>query len=286
MRYAFIQQHDQTWPTRFMCRVLQVQAGGYYAWRKRVPGQREVARLRLAEQIRRVHQQSGGRYGSPQVHGALRKQGIRCSCKTVAELMRVNALRSSRCRRFRVQTTDSRHPFPLAPNQLDQQFQQPDLDRVWVTDITYVPTDEGWLYLAAVMDLCSRRIIGWNTADHLRAELALQALQQAIHCRRPAAPLMHHSDRGVQYASADYRAVLDRHGIACSMSRSGNCYDNAAMESFFKTIKVELIYQEHYRTREEARAAIYSYIELFYNRQRLHSALGYRSPVEYEACFR
>ena len=284
MRYPFIQQHRTTWPVRTMCRVLQVRPSGYYAWTNRAPGRREVSRLQLIESIRKVHEQSGGRYGSPRVHRALRKEGLCCSEKQVARLMRQSQLRSSRCRRFRVHTTDSRHPYPLAENLLDRQFQQEKLDRVWVADITYVPTDEGWLYVATVMDLCSRRILGWATADHLRAELPLEALEQAIRQRCPSGELMHHSDRGVQYAGQDYQAALERQGITCSMSRSGNCYDNAAMESFFKSFKVELVYQEHYRTKEEARASIYPYIELFYNRQRLHSALGYRSPVEYEAC--
>jgi transposase InsO family protein len=284
MRYRFIQQQAGTWLVRTMCRILQVFSSGYYAWRERVPGERETKRLQLIESICKVHQQSLGRYGSPRVHRALRKEGVICSEKQVAKLMRENRIRSSRCRRFHVKTTESNHSYPPAENLLDRQFHQEKIDRAWVNDLTYVPTDEGWLYVATVMDLCSRRIIGWATADHLRAELPLAALEQAIRQRCPSAELMHHSDRGVQYACQDYQAVLEQHGITCSMSRSGNCYDNAAMESFFKTFKVELVYQEHYRTREEAHASIYPYIELFYNRQRLHSALGYRSPVEFEAC--
>jgi transposase InsO family protein len=196
--------------------------------------------------------------------------------------MRENSLRASRCRRFRVRTTDSHHAYPLAQNRLNRQFGVPKPDTVWVADLTYVATDEGWVYLAAVMDLCSRRILGWSTADHLRASLPLEAMEKALAARHPSAALMHHSDRGVQYACQEYQAVLKREGIQCSMSRSGNCYDNAAMESFFKTLKVELVYQGRYRTRWEARTSIYTYIELFYNRQRLHSALGYQSPVDYE----
>jgi transposase InsO family protein len=269
-----------------MCRVLQVRPSGYYRWRERVPGRRQIERLRLVESIRSVHQRSGGRYGSPRVYQALRKEGVRCSRNQVARLMQDHRIRATRCRRFRIRTTDSRHAFPLAENRLDRQFHPPTLDTVWAADLTYVATDEGWLYVATVMDLCSRRIIGWSTADHLRAALPLEALDNALRERRPGGELMHHSDRGVQYACGDYQAILERAGIQCSMSRSGNCYDNAVMESFFKTFKVELVYQDHYRTRQEARTEIYTYIELFYNRQRLHSALGYQSPVEFEARLR
>ena len=286
MRYAFLEQHGHAWPVRTMCRILQVRPSGYYRWRERVPGRRQVERLRLVEAIRTMHQRSGGRYGSPRVCQALRKEGIRCSRNQVARLMRENDLRASRSRRFRIRTTDSHHAFPLAENRLNRQFDPPKLNTVWAADLTYVPTEEGWLYVATVMDLCSRRIIGWSTADHLRGELTLEALERALSDRCPTTGLMHHSDRGVQYACREYQAVLERSGIQCSMSRSGNCYDNAAMESFFKTFKVELVYQDRYRTREEARTSIYTYIELFYNRQRLHSSLGYQSPVEYEARLR
>jgi putative transposase len=288
MRYVFIQDHHPQWPVRAMCQVLAVKPSGYYRWRRRMhkPSGREVDRLQLIEQIREVHQRSDGRYGSPRVHRQLRKQGRRCTRRTVEKLMKQQQIRSKRSRRFRVRTTDSNHPHPVAPNTLNRQFQQPrPLNTVWLTDITYVPTDEGWLYLAAVMDLASRRIVGWATADHLRTELPLAALHQALQ-QRPRVPgqeLLHHSDRGVQYACGDYQQILQQHGLDCSMSRVGDCYDNAVMESFFKTLKAELINHERYRTRKEAEASIYPYIELFYNHQRLHSALGYQSPVEYEA---
>lgn len=286
MRYAFIQQQAARLPVRTMCRLLAVHPSGYYAWTKRRsrPCQRQAQQLQLIESIRLVHQQSQGRYGSPRVHKALRKQGVVCSRKRVAQLMQQAQIRSTRHRRFRVRTTDSNHEHPLAANLLDRQFEQETINQAWVSDITYVATDEGWLYVASVMDLCSRRIIGWATAEHLRAELVTEALTKAIQQRCPTTEdLLHHSDRGVQYACGQYQAVLAQHGITCSMSRRGNCYDNASMESFFKTFKVELVYQEHYATREEARKSIYSYIEVFYNRQRLHSSLGYRSPAEYEA---
>jgi putative transposase len=282
MRYLFIQQHAGSLPVRTMCQVLQVGPSGYYAWTRRVPRQREIKRLQVVESIRSVHLQSRGAYGAPRVHQALRKQGVICSEKQVAKLMRENQIRSRRMRKFRVKTTDSNHPHQPAANLLDRKFDRQKLNEVWVADITYIATDEGWLYLASVMDLCSRRIIGWATADHLRTELASEALNLAIRARGLQRGLLHHSDRGVQYACQDYRAILERHGITCSMSRRGNCHDNASMESFFKTFKVELVHQERYATRKEANAAIYPYIELFYNRQRLHSSLGYCSPVEYE----
>jgi putative transposase len=284
MRYAFIQRHAGHLPVRATCRLLGVRPSGYYAWTRRRPPCRRAAReLQLIESIRLVHQQSQGRYGSPRVHQALKKRGVICSRKRVAELMRQAQIRSTRHRRFRVKTTDPNHGHPPAQNLLDRKFGREAINQAWVGDITYVATDQGWLYVASVMDLCSRRIIGWSTADHLRAELAEAALSMAIRERCPAEGLLHHSDRGVQYACGGYQAILERHGITCSMSRSGNCYDNASMESFFKTFKVELVYQEHYATREEARRSIHSYIEVFYNRQRLHSSLGYRSPAEYEA---
>jgi transposase InsO family protein len=283
MRYAFIQRQSAKLPVRTMCRLLEVRPSGYYAWTGRSPCAREAKKLQLTESIRLVHERSGGTYGSPRVYRALKQQGVACGRKRVAKLMRQERIRSTRHRRFRVKTTDGDHEHPLAGNLLDRRFEQEAINQVWASDITYVATDEGWLYVASVMDLCSRRIIGWSTADHLRAELATEALSMAIRARCPDEGLLHHSDRGVQYACGEYRAVLARHGITCSMSRGGNCYDNATMESFFKTFKVELVYQEHYATREEARRSIHSYIEAFYNRQRLHSSLGYRSPAEYEA---
>jgi putative transposase len=300
MRYAFVHDHQQQdWPVRLMCHVLKLSVSGYYRWRahhQRPPSPRQVDRLRLIEQIRLVHARSHAAYGSPRVHRALRRAGRRCTRRTVERLMRQQQIRARRTRRFRVRTTDSNHRHPIAPNTLDRRFaQEKQLDQVWVADLTYVPTGQGWLYLAAVMDLCSRRIVGWATADHLRAELPIAALRQAIKQRHPnpsgrgrergreRGRLLHHSDRGVQYACHDYQQILTEHEIDCSMSRRGDCYDNAPMESFFKTLKAELIHHQQYTTREEANASIYAYIELFYNRQRLHSALGYQSPAELEA---
>ena len=197
--------------------------------------------------------------------------------------MRRHEIRSVVRRRFRAKTTDSSHAHPIVPNVLGRNFDQPLPDQAWAADITYVPTDQGWLYLAAVIDLCSRKIVGWSMADHLRAELCNEALQMALARRKPAKGLLHHSDRGTQYACGDYRGLLEEHGITCSMSGKGNCYDNAVMESFFKTLKTELVYQQHYKTREQAERSIFQYVEVFYNRKRRHSSLDYQSPAEFEA---
>jgi putative transposase len=267
-----------------MCQLLQISRSGYYAWQHRPPSPRAVRRLELAESIRRVHQHSHGTYGSPRVHQALLREQEHCGRNLVAQLMRQEQLRSNRVGSFRVHTTDAHHEYPVAANTLDRSFQVGAVNTVWVTDITYLATDEGWLYLATVMDLGSRRIIGWNLADHLRAELAVTALSQALAWRRPreSMVLLHHSDRGVQYACGEYRQVLESQGVRCSMSRTGNCYDNAVIESFFSTLKLELTYHQHYASREEACQSIHDYIEIFYNHQRLHSSLGYLSPAEYE----
>jgi putative transposase len=265
-----------------MCRVLQVTRSGYYAWRKRAPSVTAERRAKLTDQIRHVHERSRAVYGSPRVHRDLLEADMRCSKNTVAKLMRAAGLRSKMHRRFRVRTTDSRHTHPIAPNRLNRAFCQPQPDRAWAADITYVRTAEGWLYLAVVIDLCSRKIVGWATSDSLAAELCLRALQLAIEQRRPQNEVLHHSDRGVQYACDDYQGLLTRHGLQASMSRRGNCYDNAVTESFFGTLKTELVYHEHYATQEVARQSLFEYIEVFYNRRRRHSSLGYLSPVEYE----
>ena len=275
--------HAEEFRVDLMCHVLQVSRSGYYAWRRRPASAQAQRRNRLLEQIQAAHAESRQTYGSPRVHAELEAQGVSCSKNTVAKLMREHALRSKMRRRFVVRTTDSRHAHPIFENRLNQQFEQPSTDRAWAADITYIPTAEGWLYLAAVIDLCSRRIVGWATADHLRAELPCQALQRALDERDPTSELLHHSDRGVQYACDEYQQLLAEWGIAPSMSRTGNCYDNAVMESFFGTLKTEMIHHETYESRAAAHQALFEYIEVFYNRKRRHSALGYRSPMEYEA---
>lgn len=266
-----------------MCQVLQVSRGGYYAWVDRPPGERAQRREQLVEQIRQVHEQSCGTYGSPRVHAELAEQEVGVCVNTVAKLMKEAEIRSVMHRRFVVRTTDSDHDQPVAPNLLGREFDAALPDRKWCCDITYVPTGEGFLYLAAVMDLCSRKIVGWSMADHLRTELCLDALGMAVESRRPGGGLVHHSDRGVQYASVDYRRMLQSHDITVSMSRAGDCYDNAAMESFWGTLKTELVHHRDYRTREEARRSIFKYIECWYNRRRRHSAIGYKSPEQFEA---
>jgi putative transposase len=266
-----------------MCQILEVSRSGYYAWQHRQPSGRAVRRLKLAEAIRRIHQQSHGTYGSPRIYQVLLREQESCGRHLVERLMQEGQIRSVRSRRFRVHTTDTHHGYPVAANTLDRHFEVGTPGTVWVTDITYIVTDEGWVYLATVMDLGSRRIIGWCMADHLRSELAVQALRQALASGRPRdLALLHHSDRGVQYACQEYRQVLEQEGIRCSMSRPANCYDNAVIESFFSTLKLELTYQQHYASRKEAYESIYQYIEVFYNYQRLHSSLGYLSPAEYE----
>ena len=266
-----------------MCCVLAVSTSGYYAWRGRPQSQRAQDNLELVARIKEVHASSRETYGSPRVHAELvQGQGIHCNKKRVERLMRIHDIRGRTRRRRRVQTTDSNHSLPVAPNLLDRQFEADLPNRKWVADITYVPTDQGWLYVAAVLDLFSRRVIGWSMSNTMCTLLVKDALEMAISLRHPQAGLLHHSDRGSQYASAEYQAVLQTGQAVASMSRAGNCYDNAAMESFFGTLKCELIHDRHYRTRAEARQDIFEYIEVFYNRQRRHSSLGYLSPVAYE----
>lgn len=282
MRFAFINEYREVFPVDLMCRVLEVSRSGYYDWSQRAPSAQAQRREQLVESIRKVHQQSRQTYGSPRVHRDLRAQGVACSENTVAKLMRQSELRSKAQRRFIVRTTESRHPHPIAENALDRQFQVDQPDSVWAADITYIPTSEGWLYLAVVLDLCTRRVVGWATADHLRTELASSALRMALSHRQPSQGVLHHSDRGVQYASEEYRAILAEHRIEASMSRTGNCYDNAVAESFFSTLKRELVHHEKYNTHEEAKRSLFEFIEVFYNRQRRHSTLDYRSPSEFE----
>ncbi len=280
-RYQFIQRHNQ-FPVATLCRVLRVSRSGYYAWRDRPESGRAQANDALLSKIQVIHRQSRGTYGSPRVWRALQASGERCGRHRVARLMKVHRIKAKRPGK-RTRTTDSRHEWPVAENRLARQFQIETINRVWLGDITYVPTDEGWLYLAAVMDLASRKIIGWSMGASLERVLVLDACQMALKARHPGTGLLHHSDRGVQYASGDYQQMLSVYGITPSMSRKGDCWDNAPMESFFATLKTELIHHRHFTTRSQARREIFEYIEGFYNRQRLHSALGYVSPAQFEA---
>jgi putative transposase len=285
VKFAFISDHQTQFPVEVLCGVLQVSRSGYYAWSQRPPSPGELRRTQLVEEIRQAHGKSRDTYGSPRVFQALKAQGVPCCENTVAKLMRIHGVRSKAQRPFVVQTTDSRHDLPVAGNVLNREFYPDHRNEVWTADITYIPTAQGWLYLAVVLDLFSRRVVGWATADHMRSELTCAALWMALEHRKPQGKLLHHSDRGVQYASVAYQDLLAKHGIEPSMSRKGNCYDNAVTESFFSTTKRELTHHESYATREEARRSLFEYIEVFYNRQRLHSTLGYRSPVDFELRF-
>jgi len=282
MRFAWIQSQKKAYPIGLMCKVLEVCRSGYYAWVKRPPGPRAKRREELTQAIRQAHDASRKIYGSPRVHRQLKDQGVSCCENTVAKVMRENDLFSKVKREFKVVTTDSDHDYTVADNVLDRGFEQAAPNRAWVADITYIPTAEGGLYLAAVLDLHSRKVVGWSMADHLRTELVSEALGRAVAERQPGAGLVHHSDRGVQYASDAYQALLAGHGMVASMSRKANCWDNAAMESFFGTLKTELVHHETYTTRDQARQSVFEYIEVFYNRQRRHSTLGCVSPAEFE----
>lgn len=264
-----------------MCRLLGVSPSGFYAWRTRPPSARRIENQRLVREIREIHQQSRGTYGSPRVHAELSSRGRPAGVHRVARLMRQNGISARRKRRW-CRTTDSRHGLPVAPNDLNRNFKAEEPNSVWVTDITYIGTQEGWLYLAVVEDLFSRRIVGWSMADHMRTELVLGALDMAIGNRLPEGELMHHSDRGSQYASFTYQKRLEEKGITCSMSRRANCLDNAVVESFFGTLKQELVHRRTWISRNQARSAIHEYIEIFYNRWRRHSTLGQVCPAEYE----
>ena len=282
MRFRFINDHKGQWPVRTLCRALGVSPAGYYAWRSRPDSARTVANQELLAHVRRLYAQHRGRYGSPRLHVALRAEGRGVSRGRVERLMRQHGIRATASRRFRPVTTDSRHGLPVAPNLIEQRFAASAPNQVWLADITYVPTGEGWLYLAAVLDLATRKVVGWAMRDHLRSELATAALLMAIQRQRPAPSLTHHSDRGGQYASGEYQKLLAGAGMKASMSRTGNCYDNAPMESFFHTLKVELVHQRRWATRDEARRDLFAYVEGYYNRQRIHSALGYLTPEQAE----
>jgi putative transposase len=282
MRYRAIQEQDRRDPIRLMCRTLAVSAAGYYAWRSRPESTRSVHTRTLLSAIRVIHQESRETYGSPSIWDALIKQGHCVGEHRVARLMRVEGIRAKTVKKWRA-TTQSNPRLPVAENTLNRQFTVAQPNQVWAGDITYIWTMEGWLYLAVILDLYSRLVVGWAMGHRLTVELAEQALTMALANRTPLAGLLHHSDRGSQYAATSYQLLLTTHGITTSMSRRGNCWDNACVESFFGTLKRELVYHRHYGTREDAKRDIFEYIEVFYNRKRRHSTLGYHSPAEYEA---
>lgn len=291
MKYAFIKQQRQIWPVGVMCRVLEVARSGYYDWLNRKSNAHQQRREALVAPIRQIHQEHRGRYGSIRIHKELIAAGQEVCVNTVAKVMRDEQIRGKNKRSFVPRTTDSDHHQPVAANLLNRDFTADKPNRKWVADITYVPTDEGWLFVAAVLDLFSRRIVGWSMGDRMQADLVNDALTMSLARRKPntghqaseADRLLMHSDRGSQYASDDHQLLLEEHGMVCSMSRRGDCYDNAVMESFWATLKTELVHHEHYVTHEDARASIFEYIEVYYNRKRLHSTLGYLSPEAFEA---
>ena len=281
MKYIFIRDNRGAFPVSSMCQTLGVGSSGFYSWLKRPESPRSLKNRRLLMEIKMVHQKSRKTYGSPRIHAELSESGHACSRYRVARLMRQHGIVSKHKRKFKV-TTNSVHSFPIAENLLQRRFDVFRPGQCWVSDITYIPTLEGWLYLAVTLDLFHRKVIGWSMGRWITRQLVIDALNMAIKNGGLKSGLIHHSDRGVQYASNEFQALLKTHGIQCSMSRKGDCWDNAVAESFFHTLKVELIHGKTYNTRQEAKTAIFEYIEGFYNRQRRHSYLGYLSPDEYE----
>ena len=273
-------EHRDEFSVRAMCRALKVSSSGYYGWCGRPESTRSREDRRLLMKIRMAHTRSRGTYGSPRVHEDLREDGETCGRHRVARLMRKDGLAGKKRRKFRC-TTDSKHSHAVAPNLFDQDFTVETPDAVWAGDITYLRTREGWLYLAVLIDLCSRYVVGWSLSESLEPTVTLRALERAVELRRPASGVIHHSDRGTQYTCPDYRDELDRLQMTVSMSRKGNCWDNASVESFFDSLKTEIDI-EVFDTRDDARAAIFDYIEVFYNRHRRHSSLGYLSPADFE----
>jgi putative transposase len=281
VKFEFIHAEKALFHVTDLCRVLGVSPQGYYAWARRSPSKRARRNEALRAEVRAIHQRSRGTYGSPRVHRELRRREP-IGRNRIARLMREEGLHGRRPPRFR-KTTDSNHGRPVARNVLSRDFAANAPDRKWVGDITYVWTGEGWLYLAVLIDLFSRRVVGWAVAEHMRTKLCIDALKMALGRRLPPAELIHHTDQGSQYASAEYQAVLEAAEVQCSMSRRGNCYDNAVAESFFATLKKELIHRYRWLERRDAKRAIGEYIEIFYNNHRLHSSIGYTSPAEFEA---
>jgi putative transposase len=283
VKCLWIQQHQGEFAVRDLCRVLKVSTSRFYEWQAQPVGRRQAYHDELARQIEQVHRDSRGVYGSPRIASVLKARGVKVCRNTIAKVMKRRQIQAKTRKRFVPRTTDSRHDHPVAVNRLQRDFSAPRPNAKWVADLTYIPTGEGWLYLAALLDLYSRKIVGWSMANHLRAPLAIDALNMAVALRRPPPGLVHHSDRGVQYACDAYQRLLIRHGMVCSMSGVGNCYDNAAMESFFSTLKTECVHPRKFATQQEARQTIFEYVEVTYNRIRPHSSLGYVSPEAFEA---
>ena len=284
MRYQFIADHREEFPVRRMCRVLNVSSSGYYVWRKRPVSPREMANQELIEEIKTAHEESYETYGSPRIYEELQDKGLICSENRVARLMREEGIQAKQPKRYKV-TTKANKNHPAAPNLLNRDFTADRPNEKWTADITYIPTLEGWLYLAVILDLFSRRVVGWSMSHRMTSSLVMDALNMAIRQRRPGPGLLHHSDRGSQYTGQPYQTLLKDNLMLSSMSRTGNCYDNAPSESFFGTLKTELVHHRLYAKRAEAQMDIFFYIEAFYNRKRRHSTLGYVSPDAFEAAF-
>ncbi len=276
-----MKENSNIFPIKKMASMLKVSRSCYYAWLHRKPSTHELRDKELLTEITRVYDENRKQYGSPRIFKELHGTEYSCSKKRIARLMRENDIVARQKRRFKV-TTDSSHDYPISPNLVNRNFSTEFINQYWVSDITYIDTMEGWLYLCSIIDLFSRRVVGWSMESHLRAKLAIDALDMAVMHRNPAEGLIFHSDRGIQYASEAFRNKLESYEMIQSMSRKGNCWDNAPAESFFSTLKMEEVYRRKYRTREEARKSIFEYIEVFYNRQRSHSFLDYTSPVKYE----
>jgi len=268
MRYRFLDERRDHWPIRVMCRVLSVSPSGFYAWRDRPASDQTVRHDELAEKVHQVFELNRRVYGSPRVHEQLQADGERCSVNTVAKIMREDGLQAKGPQRFKPMTTDSNHDQPVSENLLQRDFTATGPNQKWLADITYIPTRTGWLYLAVVLDVFSRMVVGWSLADHLRADLVCEALRRAIGNRNPPSGMVHHSDRGVQYARGAYQDLLGFYGITCSMSSKWNCYDNAMMESFMGSLKIELVHGEDWADHDPVHQAVFEYIEVFYNRVR------------------
>jgi transposase InsO family protein len=279
LTFSFIRENQAEFPISIMCSVFDVSRSGYYVWIKQAEGKKSQEDQALLTVIKEIHQESGRTYGSPRVHRELQRRGKRYGRNRVARLMRKDGLRAKTKRKFKA-TTNSKHQLPVAANLLNREITPERPNQVWVADITYIWTGEGWLYLAIVLDLFSRAIVGWSMSERMTRSLVIAAYILAVKRRNPLPGLIHHSDRGSQYASSDFQALLAKYGTTCSMSRKGNCWDNAPAESFFGTLKRELVFHCQYSTRAEARQSIFSYIERFYNRKRIHSSLGHRTPNE------
>lgn len=281
MKYAFIQENRDSFPLLVLCEVLGVSRSGYHDWLKRKPSAQSLANEKIQAAIRRIHKTSRATYGSPRIHAALRNEGFECSLTRIERLMKKMEIGAKTKRKFRV-TTDSKHSLPISPNDVNREFKPSGPNILWLSDITYIATQEGWLYLATVMDAYSRKIVGWSLKERMTQDLVLGALDMAVKRRNPGPGLIHHSDRGSQYAAKAYQRRLWRYRMIGSMSKKGDCWDNAPMESFYHSLKTEHVYFEVFKTRREAKSSIFEWIEIFYNRQRIHSTLGFVSPECYE----